>query len=210
MKSVKVTDMSPELLDGSSTECVTCSNHHTETIVKQPKADLQTQIEKKKEEKKAAFNDLFSPILHNSAFSQMAGWKTLIFFSINICVRQISMKFWTFLLTRDVFSSCRVRATKESSSESSRRIEPQTLEFRASMLYHWGTETLRWARPSLRFSVKRVLKTARVNSVESVMHVNGIRTMVNFSLGNKLDKDVFFVSSGAWEVEIPLRKRKTY
>lgn len=48
------------------------------------------------------------------------------------------MKFWTFLLTRDVFSSCRVRATKESSSESSRRIEPQTLEFRASMLYHWG------------------------------------------------------------------------
>ena len=76
MKSVKVTDMSPELLDGSSTECVTCSNHHTETIVKQPKADLQTQIEKKKEEKKAAFSDLFSPILHNSAFSQMAGWKT--------------------------------------------------------------------------------------------------------------------------------------
>ena len=56
--------------------------------------------------------------------------------------------------------------------------------------------------------MKRVLKTARVNSVESVMHVNGIRTMVNFSLGNKLDKDVFFVSSGAWEVEIPLRKEK--
>ena len=32
--------------------------------------------------------------------------------------------------------------------------------------------------------------------------------MVNFSLGNKLDKDVFFVSSGAWEVEISFENEK--
>lgn len=50
--------------------------------------------------------------------------------------------------------------------------------------------------------MKCVLKIVRVNSVESVMYVNGIRMMVNFLFGNKLDKDVCFVLLGMWEVEI--------
>ena len=35
---------------------------------------------------------------------------------------------------------------KEKNSESPWGIEPQTFGFRASMLYHWATETVGWAR----------------------------------------------------------------
>ena len=35
---------------------------------------------------------------------------------------------------------------KEKNSESPWGIQPQTFGFRAPMLYHWATQTLRWAR----------------------------------------------------------------
>ena len=35
---------------------------------------------------------------------------------------------------------------QRKNSESPWEIEPQTIGFRASMLYHWATETLRWMR----------------------------------------------------------------
>ena len=37
----------------------------------------------------------------------------------------------------------------------------------------------------------RVLHTARIGNVDSVIFVNTIREMVNFELGKELDKDVF-------------------
>ena len=37
----------------------------------------------------------------------------------------------------------------------------------------------------------RVLHTARIGTVDSVIFVNTIREMVSFELGKELDKDVF-------------------
>ena len=37
----------------------------------------------------------------------------------------------------------------------------------------------------------RVLHTARIGNVDSVIFVNTIREMVNFELGKEIDKDVF-------------------
>ena len=37
----------------------------------------------------------------------------------------------------------------------------------------------------------RVLHTARIGNVDSVIFVNTIREMVSFELGKELDKDVF-------------------
>ena len=37
----------------------------------------------------------------------------------------------------------------------------------------------------------RVLHTARIGNVDSVIFVNTIREMVNFELGKELEKDVF-------------------
>ena len=39
--------------------------------------------------------------------------------------------------------------------------------------------------------MRRVLHTARIGNVDSVIFVNTIREMVNFELGKEIDKDVF-------------------
>ena len=53
-------------------------------------------------------------------------------------------------LEKDVF--CLITSEEQrKNSESPWGIEPQTFGFCASMLYHWATETLWWARPITKF-----------------------------------------------------------
>ena len=55
-------------------------------------------------------------------------------------------------LEKDVFFIVLSRAwNKEKNSEYPRGIESQTFRFRAPMLYHWATETPRWARSITKF-----------------------------------------------------------
>ena len=44
MKSIQVSHMSSQLLHGSSTKRITGSDHHTEAIVKEPKANLANVV----------------------------------------------------------------------------------------------------------------------------------------------------------------------
>ena len=94
------------------------------------------------------------------------GWPSstlLILFTMYLVVqtnmelnRHISKWWWNsfwmklMVIGERCFSSCHERETKKK-SESPWGIEPQTFECRTAMLYHWVTETLRWARSIMKF-----------------------------------------------------------
>ena len=62
---------------------------------------------------------------------------------------------------------------KKKKSEFPEGIDPKTFGFRAPMLYHCATETLRWAI-SISYEVHmiRILHTARISHVDSIMFAN--------------------------------------
>ena len=69
---------------------------------------------------------------------------------------------------------------QRKNSESSWGIEPQTLGFRALMLYHRATETLLVSEVYYEvYMVIHFLHTARISNVYSVMFINRIRKMVS-------------------------------
>ena len=69
---------------------------------------------------------------------------------------------------------------QRKNSESSWGIEPQTLGFRALMLYHRPTETLLVSEVYYEVHMMiRVLHTARMSNVYSLMFINRIRKMVS-------------------------------
>ena len=84
-------------------------------------------------------------------------------------------------------------------SESSWGIELQTFGFRALMLYHWDSTVSEFFNEVHR---TRVLHTARISNVDSVMFVKKIREMVSFEFGKEIEKNVFFfVLSRVWDKE---------
>ena len=59
------------------------------------------------------------------------------------------------------------------------------------MLYHWATETPRWARFITKFMI-RVLHTASISNVDGVMFVDlEIREMVSFELDKEMKEMIF-------------------
>ena len=79
-----------------------------------------------------------------------------------------------------------------TNSESPWGIEYQILRFRAPILYHWATETPRWA--------KFMTNTVRISNVDSVMFVNRIREMVSFERGKEIEKDIFCLVTSVGQI----------
>ena len=80
---------------------------------------------------------------------------------------------------------------QRKNSECPWGLGPQTFGFRASMLYHWTTETPSGWSPLRSSYLTRVLHTARISVVDSLMFVNIIRKMVCFDLGKENMKRIF-------------------
>ena len=68
---------------------------------------------------------------------------------------------------------------QRKNSESLWGIEPKTFCFRVLMLYNWAAETT-VSEVYYEVHMRRVLHTARISNVDSVMFVNRIRDMVSF------------------------------
>ena len=90
---------------------------------------------------------------------------------------------------KDVFSSCYERGTRKN-SVTPWGIEPETIGFRAPMLYHWATDST-VSEVYYEVHVTRVLYTVRVSNVDSVMLVDGTRKTVSFELGKEIEQDFF-------------------
>ena len=85
--------------------------------------------------------------------------------------RASSKTWWS--IERDVFfSSCHEHRTKEKLLRVySMRNRSSDLPIPSSMLYHWATDTPRWARSITKFMIP-VLHTVRISNVDSIMFVD--------------------------------------
>ena len=132
-----------------------------------------------------SYISLYPPIVYQSSKRDMYSqhfWKIAVYF----IERSI------LLTEKDVFRLV-TSVGQEENSESPWGIEPQTDGFHAPMLYHWATETLRWAR-SLRSSYNSrsaYCNVDGVSNVDGVMFVIRIREMVSFELCQEIKKDFF-------------------
>ena len=100
------------------------------------------------------------------------------------------------LLSERYFSSCHERGTKKKFLDPMRN---RTSDLRiprsdALPLSH-GNSTV--SEVYYEVHMTRVLRTARISNVDSVMFVNRLRKMVSFELGKEIVKDIFRV----WDKE---------
>ena len=102
----------------------------------------------------------------------------------------------SLLLSERYFSSCHERGTKKKFLDPMRN---RTSDLRiprsdALPLSH-GNSTV--SEVYYEVHMTRVLRTARISNVDSVMFVNRLRKMVSFELGKEIVKDIFRV----WDKE---------
>ena len=100
---------------------------------------------------------------------------------------QMALKCGENKIEKDVFRLV-TSVGQRKNSESLRGIEPQT--FRDPMLYHWATDST-VSEVYYKVHMTRILHTARISNVDSVIFVNIIREMLSFEPCKEIEKDFF-------------------
>ena len=118
---------------------------------------------------------------HFSFRSQINKYLTCCRATWNIFVNltsQMTLKCGKNKIEKDVFRLV-TSVGQRKNSESLRGIEPQTFGFRDPMLYFWATDST-VSEVYYEVITTRILHTAKISNVDSVMFVYRIREMVSF------------------------------
>ena len=129
---------------------------------------------------------------HFSFRSQINKYITCCRATWNIFVNltsQMTLKCGKNKIEKDVFRLV-TSVGQRKNSESLRGIEPQTFGFRDPMLYYWATDST-VSEVYYKVHMTRILHTAKISNVDSVMFVYRIREMVSFEPCKEIEKDVF-------------------
>ena len=102
---------------------------------------------------------------------------------------QMALKCGENKIEKDVFRLV-TSVGQRKNSESLRGIEPQTFGFRDPMLYYWATDST-VSEVYYKVHMTRILHTARISNVDSVIFVNIIREMLSFEPCKEIEKDFF-------------------
>ena len=94
-------------------------------------------------------SQMTSNVVRISVTSGCTSCATILFLFVNKIRGMVSFKLGKDI-KKDVFRLV-TSVGQRKNSESPWGIEPQTFGFRAPMLYHWATETPRWARSITKF-----------------------------------------------------------